>query len=66
VDKTGIVHAAIAKSSFDAEKIAGNAKELISTLIKLKPQAAKGVYIKSIYMSSTMSPGIQIDTKDLN
>ncbi len=63
VDKTGIVHAAIAKSSFDAEKIAGNAKELLTTLVKLKPQAAKGVYIKSIYMSSTMSPGIEIDSK---
>ena len=63
VDKTGIVHAAIGKASFDAEKIAGNAKELLTTLVKLKPQAAKGVYIKSIYMSSTMSPGVKIDTK---
>jgi large subunit ribosomal protein L1 len=63
VDKTGIVHAAIAKSSFDAEKIAGNAKELLTTLVKLKPQAAKGVYIKSIYMSSTMSPSVEIDSK---
>ena len=63
VDKTGIVHAAIGKASFDAEKIAGNAKELLTTLVKLKPQAAKGVYIKSIYMSSTMSPGIEVDTK---
>jgi len=63
VDKTGIVHAAIGKASFDAEKIAGNAKELLTTLVKLKPQAAKGVYIKSIYMSSTMSPSIAIDTK---
>ena len=65
VDKTGIVHAAIGKSSFDAEKIAGNARELITTLVKLKPQAAKGVYIKSIYMSSTMSPGVSVDTKRL-
>ncbi len=65
VDKTGIVHAAIGKASFDAEKIAGNAKELISTLVKMKPQAAKGVYIKSIFMSSTMSPGIEIDSKDI-
>lgn len=64
VDKTGIVHAAIGKSSFDAEKIAGNAKELITTLVKLKPQAAKGVYIKSIYMSSTMSPGVEVDAKN--
>jgi len=63
VDKTGIVHAAIAKSSFDAEKIAGNAKELLTTLVKLKPQAAKGIYIKSIYMSSTMSPSVEIDSK---
>lgn len=66
VDKTGIVHAAIGKASFDAEKIAGNANELLSTLVKLKPQAAKGIYIKSIFMSSTMSPSIQIETKDLN
>ncbi|GAA4279115.1 50S ribosomal protein L1 [Aquimarina mytili] len=64
VDKTGIVHAAIGKSSFDADKIAGNAKELITTLVKLKPQAAKGVYIKSIYISSTMSPGVEIDAKN--
>jgi large subunit ribosomal protein L1 len=63
VEKTGIVHAAIGKASFDAEKIAGNAKELLTTLVKLKPQASKGVYIKSIYMSSTMSPGVEIDTK---
>ncbi|MEW7291159.1 50S ribosomal protein L1 [Aquimarina sp. 2304DJ70-9] len=64
VDKTGIVHAAIGKSSFDAEKIAGNAKELLTTLVKLKPQTAKGIYIKSIYMSSTMSPGVEIDSKN--
>lgn len=63
VDKTGIIHAAIGKASFDADKIADNAKELIATLVKLKPQAAKGVYIKSIYMSSTMSPSVAIDTK---
>ncbi|MDX1462357.1 MAG: 50S ribosomal protein L1 [Marinirhabdus sp.] len=63
VDKTGIVHAAIGKASFDAEKIAGNARELLTTLVKLKPQAAKGVYIESIYMSSTMSPSVEIDTK---
>ncbi|MEM0519296.1 MULTISPECIES: 50S ribosomal protein L1 [Aequorivita] len=63
VDKTGIVHAAIGKASFDAEKIAGNARELLTTLVKLKPQAAKGIYIKSIYMSSTMSPGVEVDTK---
>ncbi|MBA3987348.1 MAG: 50S ribosomal protein L1, partial [Flavobacteriales bacterium] len=58
VDKTGIVHAAIGKASFDAEKIAGNARELLTTLVKLKPTVAKGVYIKSIYISSTMSPGV--------
>ncbi|WP_026451726.1 50S ribosomal protein L1 [Aequorivita capsosiphonis] len=63
VDKTGIVHAAIGKASFDADKIAGNARELLTTLVKLKPQASKGVYIKSIYMSSTMSPGVEVDTK---
>ncbi len=63
VEKTGIIHAAIGKVSFDADKIEGNAKELLTTLVKLKPQAAKGVYIKSIYMSSTMSPSIEIDSK---
>lgn len=63
VDKGGIVHAAIGKASFDAEKIAGNARELLTTLVKLKPAVAKGVYIKSIYMSSTMSPSVAIDTK---
>ena len=63
VDKTGIVHAAVGKASFDADKIAGNARELLTTLVKLKPQAAKGLYIKSIYMSSTMSPSVEIDTK---
>ncbi len=63
VDKTGIVHAAIGKASFDASKIAGNAQELLSTLVKLKPQSTKGIYIKSVFMSSTMSPSIEIDTK---
>lgn len=63
VDKTGIVHAAVGKSSFTADKLEGNIKELIDTLVKLKPQAAKGVYIKSMYISSTMSPGIQLDSK---
>jgi large subunit ribosomal protein L1 len=65
VDKTGIVHAAVAKASFDVDKIAENASELIQTLMKLKPTAAKGTYIKSIYMSSTMSPGINIDAKSV-
>ncbi len=63
VDKTGIVHAAIGKVSFSADKIADNALELLETLKKLKPTAAKGVYVKSIYLSSTMSPSIQLDTK---
>lgn len=63
VDKTGIVHAAIGKVSFPADKIAGNAKELIDTLVKMKPAAAKGVYMKSIHMSSTMSPSVQLDPK---
>jgi len=63
VDKAGIVHAATGKVSFSADKIAGNAKELIETLVKMKPAAAKGVYMKSIYMSSTMSPSVQLDTK---
>lgn len=63
VDKTGIVHAGIGKISFDADKIAENAQEIIQTLIKLKPTAAKGTYIKSIYLSSTMGPGIALDTK---
>ena len=63
VDKTGIVHAAIGKVSFSADMIAENAKELIDTLNKLKPSASKGIYVKSIYMSSTMSPSVQLDTK---
>lgn len=63
VDKAGIVHAAIGKASFTAEKIAGNAKELIDTLNKMKPAAAKGVYMKSIYLSSTMSPSVQLDPR---
>ena len=63
VDKNGIVHASIGKSSFTAEKIFENADELLKTIIKLKPSTSKGVYVKSVYMSSTMSPGISIDTK---
>jgi large subunit ribosomal protein L1 len=65
VDKYGIVHAGIGKVSFEGGKIKDNANELIQTLIKLKPSAAKGTYIKSIYLSSTMSPGIQIDAKSV-
>ncbi|MCL6275276.1 50S ribosomal protein L1 [Muricauda sp. 2012CJ35-5] len=63
VDKTGIVHAAIGKASFSADKIAGNAKELLDTLVRMKPAAAKGVYMKSVYLSSTMSPSVQLDPK---
>ncbi|MCG8183501.1 50S ribosomal protein L1 [Tenacibaculum piscium] len=66
VDKTGIVHAAIGKVSFDAQKIQENANELIQTLIKLKPTAAKGDYIKSIFMSSTMSPSVAVDEKSIS
>ena len=63
VDKTGIIHTSIGKVSMDAAAIAGNAKEFINTVIKLKPAAAKGTYIKSIFISSTMSKGIKIDPK---
>ncbi|MFT4755272.1 MAG: large subunit ribosomal protein L1 [Salibacteraceae bacterium] len=63
VDKTGIVHAGIGKVSFGAEQIVENAHEIIQTLIKLKPTAAKGVYIKSMYLTSTMSPAIALDPK---
>ena len=63
VDKTGIVHAAVGKASFGADKLADNARELITTLVKLKPTASKGVYIKSIFMSSTMSPSVEVDSK---
>ena len=65
VDKFGIVHTSICKFSFPAEKIAENAKEFIQTLIKLKPATSKGTYIKSIYLSSTMSKGIKIDPKSV-
>jgi len=65
VDKFGIIHAAIGKASFESEKIADNAKELISTLIKLKPTASKGTYIKSLSISSTMSPSIKVESKSI-
>ena len=65
VDKTGIVHTSIGKVSFDEEKIFDNAKEFIQTIIKLQPAAAKGTYLKSIYLSSTMSQGIKIDPKSV-
>jgi large subunit ribosomal protein L1 len=65
VDKYGIIHASIGKVSFEQEKIIENARELISTIIKLKPSSAKGTYMKSVFMSSTMSPGIRIDQKSI-
>jgi large subunit ribosomal protein L1 len=65
VDKFGNIHSGIAKVSFDGDKIRDNANEIIQSLIKLKPSAAKGTYIKSVYISSTMSPSIQIDTKSI-
>ncbi|MDB4252527.1 50S ribosomal protein L1 [Flavobacteriaceae bacterium] len=66
VDKTGIIHAAVAKASFDANKIAENANELLQTIIKLKPTASKGAYIKSVFMSSTMSPSVEVDVKSVS
>lgn len=65
VDKNGIVHSSIGKVSFDAKAMKENAREFINTLIKLKPATAKGTYIKSIYLSSTMSPGVKVDTKSI-
>jgi large subunit ribosomal protein L1 len=65
VDKTGIIHASVGKVSFDADKIYENALEVIQTISKLKPSAAKGTYFKSIHLSSTMSPGIQVETKSV-
>ena len=65
VDKYGIIHAGVAKASFDGDKIADNVDELLQTIVKLKPSSAKGTYIKSIYISSTMSPSIQVDGKSL-
>lgn len=66
VDKNGIVHSSIGKVSFTADQVRDNAREFINTLIKLKPSAAKGTYIKSVYLSSTMSPGIKVDTKSVD
>lgn len=65
VDKYGIIHAAIGKASFDADKITENASELIQTLVKMKPAAAKGTYVKSIYLSSTMSPSVEVEPKSV-
>ncbi|MBD5214256.1 MAG: 50S ribosomal protein L1 [Bacteroidales bacterium] len=66
VDKNGIVHSSIGKMSFTPEQMRDNAKEFINTLIKLKPASAKGTYIKSIYLSSTMSPGVKVDSKSID
>ncbi len=66
VDKAGIIHAAVGKASFDASKLEENANELLNTVVKLKPSSAKGTYVKSVTLSSTMSPGISIDTKSFN
>jgi len=66
VDKFGIIHSSIGKVSFEPQKILDNAKEFLGTIVKLKPAAAKGTYIKSVYLSSTMSPSIQIDAKSIS
>ena len=66
VDKYGIIHASVGKVSFSKEKISENANEVLQTLIRLRPSAAKGTYIKSVYISSTMSPGVRIESKSLN
>ncbi len=66
VDKNGIVHSSIGKVSFNPDQMRDNAREFISTLIKLKPATAKGTYIKSIYLSSTMSPGVKVETKSVD
>ena len=65
VDKYGIIHTGIGKVNFSADKLVENAREMMATIIKLKPTAAKGTYIKSIYISSTMSPGVQVDVKSV-
>jgi large subunit ribosomal protein L1 len=66
VDKFGIIHSSIGKVSFAPEQLVDNAQEFINTIIKLKPSSAKGTYVKSVYISSTMSPGLQIDTKSFS
>ena len=65
VDKFGIVHSAIGKVNFDTDKIKENAREFISMIMKLKPSSAKGTYVKSVFLSSTMSPGVKLDIKSL-
>jgi len=66
VDKFGIIHSAVGKVSFDKEKLVENAGELLNTILKLKPAAAKGTYVKSVFISSTMSMGVRIDPKSIN
>ncbi len=66
VDKYGIIHSAVGKVSFDEAQLSDNANELLNAIVKLRPSSAKGTYVKSIYLSSTMSPGIAIDTKSVN
>ncbi|MDD4828872.1 MAG: 50S ribosomal protein L1 [Bacteroidales bacterium] len=66
VDKYGIIHTGVARVSFESEKICDNAKEVLATILKLKPTAAKGTYVKSVTISSTMSPGVQIDPKSIS
>jgi large subunit ribosomal protein L1 len=66
VDKAGIIHTGIGRASFDAQKLTENAMEVLNAIVKLKPSSARGTYVKSVYMSSTMSAGIQIDTKSFN
>lgn len=66
VDKAGIIHTGIGRASFDAQKLTENAMEVLTAIVKLKPSSAKGTYVKSVYMSSTMSAGIQIDPKSFN
>jgi large subunit ribosomal protein L1 len=65
VDKSGIIHTSIGKASFEADKITENAREFLNMILKLKPSSAKGTYIKSVYLSSTMSPSLKIDTKTI-
>lgn len=65
VDKYGIIHASVGRVSFSAENLTANATELITTLLKMKPSSAKGIYVKSITLASTMSPGVQVDTKSV-
>ena len=66
VDKQGSIHASVGKVSFDAKKIEENAHELLNMIVKLKPSSAKGTYMKSVYLSSTMSPSVMIDTKTIS